>query len=134
MGVWGTRAFDNDEALDWVDSINVHGVSLIPQTLFKSEYSNYQKVAAIAILAILKNPDLIEELDYGGAIEDSLQKFSVEQKEYLSKIDIGNVNVVIDTIIDEETEKIHSWREEKDGREWVNNIRSLKKQLEQGCF
>lgn len=66
MGVWGTGAFDNDEAIDWLYRLDAEGNELLLKTLEEAtrcqEYLEvlvcFGGVAAAEIVAALKDGDI----------------------------------------------------------------------------
>jgi hypothetical protein len=65
MGVWGTSAFDNDEAVDWLYRLDAEGDELLLKTLEQITGCHqhleasvcFEGVAAAEIVAALKNRD-----------------------------------------------------------------------------
>ncbi|MFC5453025.1 DUF4259 domain-containing protein [Paenibacillus aestuarii] len=130
MGAWGTKSFDNDDALDWVgDLLDSEGHEFLKKTLELVGHEQYldaceasQAIAAAEVVAALigrPSEDLSEEL-----IEwlDSQKDFD--------KILVEVSRKALKRVLGDDSELKDLWEESDCYEEWRGQIKELEGRLQ----
>ncbi len=130
MGVWGTGAFDNDEAIDWLYLLDEEGDTLLWKTLEEvtrcQEYLEasvcFKGIAAAEIVAALKDEDISTLPNVAGRW---VSKRSEPPKDSLVKLALEALRRIRTN-----SEIRDLWSESGSIREWLGTLMILEERLE----
>lgn len=130
MGVWGTGAFDNDEAMDWLYRLDAGGDELLLKTLEQivrcHQYLEasvcFEGVAAAEIVAALKDGDISN-------LPDTARQWVCRQDK---SPEDNLVQLVLRAVrrIRMDSELKDLWSESGSIAEWIGALGILEKRLE----
>ena len=127
MGAWGTKSFENDDALDWVNELEKCNDPKIfwdaVESVINEEYIDAdiatEALAALEVTAAMKgknSDDLPEEVDKWLSENKGIQlpnNFYIRAEEALNKI-MGS-----------ESELKELWEESDSYNDWLDNMQNL---------
>jgi len=132
MGAWGHGSFDNDDAADWVQTFELHGVTAVVTTLErvanfpKDEYLEAPEtsaaIAAAEVVAAVRDGDLASLSD------EARNAFATHQQSLTGSRMLELARQTVERIL-HQSELKDLWEESAEGDMWVQGIGNLSSRL-----
>lgn len=131
MGAWGVGNFENDTALDWVDSLEKYNdLTYIQETLenidedyIETDEGEILLVAIEAIASLKGNPS---KNSYSESLHQWVELHSLEVPNDL----LDRAKVLLDLMASDKSELKVLWEEAKQFDEWIEELKSLAQRIE----